>query len=149
MSKIDTVRAAMMQAMKDKNKERKDALSLLLAALKSKQIDKRADLTEEEENAVIFREIKQAQETVDTTPADRTQIVEEAKLRIRVYSEFVPKLMDEEEIRKVITEVLAELQIEAPTAKDKGRIMKTLIPRLKGQADGAVVNAVVSAAMQA
>lgn len=139
MSKIDTVRAAMMQAMKDKNKERKDALSLLLAALKSKQIDKRADLTEEEENAVIFREIKQAQETVDTTPADRTQIVEEAKLRIQVYSEFVPKLMDEEEIRKVITEVLAELQIEAPTAKDKGRIMKTLMPRVKGKADGGLV----------
>ena len=144
MSKIDTVRAAMMQAMKDKNKERKDALSLLLAALKSKQIDKRADLTEEEENAVIFREIKQAQETVDTTPADRTQIVEEAKLRIQVYSEFVPKLMDEEEIRKVITEVLAELQIEAPTAKDKGRIMKPLMPRVKGKADGGLVNQVLS-----
>ena len=144
MSKIDTVRAAMMQAMKDKNKERKDALSLLLAALKSKQIDKRADLTEEEENAVIFREIKQAQETVDTTPADRTQIVEEAKLRIQVYSEFVPKLMNEEEIRKVITEVLAELQIEASTAKDKGRIMKTLMPRVKGKADGGLVNQVLS-----
>ncbi len=144
MSKIDTVRAAMMQAMKDKNKERKDALSLLLAALKSKQIDKRADLTEEEENAVIFREIKQAQETVDTTPADRTQIVEEAKLRIQVYNEFVPKLMDEEEIRKVITEVLAELQIKAPTAKDKGRIMKTLMPRVKGKADGGLVNQVLS-----
>ena len=144
MSKIDTVRAAMMQAMKGKNKERKDALSLLLAALKSKQIDKRADLTEEEENAVIFREIKQAQETVDTTPADRTQIVEEAQLRIQVYSEFVPKLMDEEEIRKVITELLAELQIEAPTAKDKGRIMKTLMPRVKGKADGGLVNQVLS-----
>ena len=144
MSKIDTVRAAMMQAMKDKDKERKDALSLLLSALKSKQIDKRADLTEEEENAVIFREIKQAQETVDTTPADRTQIIDEAKLRIRVYSEFVPKLMDEEEIRKVITEVLAELQIEAPTAKDKGRIMKTLMPRVKGKADGGLVNQVLS-----
>ena len=144
MSKIDTVRAAMMQAMKDKNKERKDALSLLLAALKSKQIDKRAELTEEEENAVIFREIKQAQETVDTTPAERTQIIEEAKLRIQVYSEFVPKLMDEDKIRKVITEVLAELQIEAPTAKDKGRIMKTLMPRVKGKADGGLVNQVLS-----
>ncbi len=144
MSKIDTVRAAMMQAMKDKDKERKDALSLLLSALKSKQIDKRADLTEEEENAVIFREIKQAQETVDTTPADRTQIIDEAKMRIQVYSEFVPKLMDEEEIRKVITEVLAELQIEAPTAKDKGRIMKTLMPRVKGKADGGLVNQVLS-----
>ena len=144
MSKIDTVRSAMMQAMKDKDKARKDALSLLLAALKNKAIDKRADLTEEEENAVIFREIKQAQETVDTMPADRAQIIEEAKLRISVYSEFVPKLMDEAEIREVITAVLAELAIEKPTAKDKGRIMKTLMPRVKGKADGSLVNQVLS-----
>ena len=143
MSKIDTVRAAMMQAMKDKDKARKDALSLLLAALKNKAIDKRADLTEEEENAVIFREIKQAQETVDTTPADRTQIIEEAKLRISVYSEFVPKLMDENEIAEVVKAVLAELAIEAPTVKDKGRIMKTLMPRVKGKADGSLVNQVL------
>jgi len=143
VSKIDTVRAAMMQAMKDKDKARKDALSLLLAALKNKAIDKRADLTEEEENAVIFREIKQAQETVDTTPADRTQIIEEAKLRISVYSEFVPKLMDENEIAEVVRAVLAELAIEAPTVKDKGRIMKTLMPRVKGKADGSLVNQVL------
>ena len=144
MSKIDTVRAAMMQAMKDKDKPRKDALSLLLSALKSKAIDKRVDLTEEEENAVIFREIKQAQETVDTTPADRTEIIEEARLRMQVYSEFVPKLMDEGEIREVIAAVLAELEIAQPTAKDKGRIMKTLMPRVKGKADGALVNKVLS-----
>ena len=144
MSKIDTVRAAMMQAMKDKDKPRKDALSLLLSALKSKAIDKRVDLTEEEENAVIFREIKQAQETVDTTPADRTDIIEEARLRIAVYGEFVPKLMDEGEIREVIAAVLAELEIAQPTAKDKGRIMKTLMPRVKGKADGALVNKVLS-----
>ena len=144
MSKIDTVRSAMMQAMKDKDKARKDALSLLLAALKNKAIDKRADLTEEEENAVIFREIKQAQETVDTTPADRVQIIEEARLRMNVYSEFAPKLMDEAEIREIITAVLAELAIEKPTAKDKGRIMKTLMPRVKGKADGGLVNQVLS-----
>ena len=131
MSKIDTVRAAMMQAMKDKDKERKDALSLLLSALKSKQI------------AVIFREIKQAQETIDTTPADRVQTIEEAKLRMKVYGEFVPKLMDEDEIRAIIKEVLAELQIDQPTVKDKGRIMKTLMPRVKGKADGGLVNQVL------
>ena len=144
MSKIDTVRAAMMQAMKDKDKARKDALSLLLSALKSKMIDKRADLTEEEENAVIFREIKQAQETVEATPADRTDIIEEAKLRISVYSEFAPRLMDEGEIRAEIDAVLAELAIAQPTAKDKGKIMKTLMPRVKGKADGALVNRVLS-----
>ena len=143
MSKIDTVRAAMMQAMKDKDKARKDALSLLLSALKSKMIDKRADLTEEEENAVIFREIKQAQETLDTTPADRADIIGEAKLRIGVYSEFAPKLMDEGEIRAQIDAVLAELDIDQPTAKDKGRIMKTLMPRVKGKADGTLVNRVL------
>ena len=143
MSKIDTVRAAMMQAMKDKNKARKDALSLLLSALKNKAIDKRADLTEEEENAVIFREIKQAQETIDTTPADRVQTIEEAKLRMSVYSEFVPKLMGEEEIREVVAAVLAELGIEKPTAKEKGKIMKTLMPRVKGKADGSLVNQVL------
>ncbi|MBQ4264288.1 MAG: GatB/YqeY domain-containing protein [Clostridia bacterium] len=144
MSKIDTVRTAMMQAMKDKDKARKDALSLLLSALKSKAIDKRADLTEEEENAVIFREIKQAQETMDTTPADRTQIIEEAKMRISVYSEFAPKLMDESEIRAAIETVLADLAIEKPTAKDKGRIMKALMPRVKGKADGGLVNQLLS-----
>ena len=143
MSKIDTVRAAMMQAMKDKDKARKDALSLLLSALKNKAIDKRADLTEDEENAVIFREIKQAQETIDTTPADRVQTIEEAKLRMSVYSEFVPKLMGEDEIREVILAVLAELAIEKPTAKDKGKIMKTLMPRVKGKADGSLVNQVL------
>ena len=143
MSKIDTVRAAMMQAMKDKDKARTDALSLLLSALKSKMIDKRADLTEEEENAVIFREIKQAQETLDTTPADRADIIGEAKLRISVYSEFAPKLMDEGEIRAQIDAVLAELDIAQPTAKDKGRIMKTLMPRVKGKADGTLVNRVL------
>lgn len=73
MSKIDTVRAAMMQAMKDKNKERKESLSMLLSALKNKAIDKRADLTEEEENAVVLKEIKQCQEAIDTPPrAGRT-----------------------------------------------------------------------------
>ena len=144
MSKIDTIRAAMMQAMKDKDKPRKDALSLLLSALKSKQIDKRADLTEEEENDVIFHEIKQAKETISTTPTDHVQIIEEAQLRVDVYSEFVPKLMDEAEIREVITAVLAELEIEAPTAKDKGRIMKVLMPRVKGKADGGLVNRVLT-----
>ena len=75
MSKIDVVRSAMMQAMKDKDKERKESLSLLLSALKNKAIDKRADLTEEEENAVILKEIKQCQEAIDTAPAGRDDVI--------------------------------------------------------------------------
>lgn len=143
MSKIDVVRKAMMDALKAGDKPRKEALSLLLSALKAKNIDKRADLTEDEENAVVYKEIKEAQETLDTTPADRAEIIDECRLRIAVYSEFAPKRMDEGEIRAVIAETLAELGIDAPTARDKGRLMKVLMPRLNGKAEGRLVNQLV------
>ena len=63
MSKIDEVRAEMVTAMKNKDKERKDSLSMLLSALKNKAIDKREDLTPDEENEVIKKEIRQTKET--------------------------------------------------------------------------------------
>lgn len=148
MSKIDEVRKAMVQAMKDKNKERKDSLSMLLSALKNKAIDKREDLTETEENEVVLKEIKQTKETLDSTPANRTDIIEECKNRIAVYEEFAPKMMDEAEIKEVISSVLAELGIEKPTNKDKGKIMKLLMPKVKGKADGKLVNQIVGTMMQ-
>ena len=140
MAKVDVVRAAMVQAMKNGEKERKNALSMLLSALKNATIDKRADLTDEESDVVIRKEIKQTQETLESTPADRTDIIDQCKLRISVYEEFVPKMMEVDEIKTVIEKVLADLGIEAPTMKDKGKIMKVLMPLVKGKADGKVVN---------
>ena len=144
MGKIDEVRSAMMQAMKSGEKERKSALSMLLSALKQKQIDKREELTAEEENAIVLREIKQAQETVETAPVDRTDIIDEAKFRISVMQEFAPKMMDEDEILESVNKVIADLGIEHPSAKDKGNVMKNLMPLVKGKAEGSLVNAVVS-----
>ena len=107
MSRIETVRAAMMQAMKDHDKERKEALSLLLSALKNKAIDKRADLTEDEENAVVLREIKQCQESIEQANG-REDIIAENTLRMKVYQEFAPKMMSEDEVEAEVTAVLAE-----------------------------------------
>ena len=78
MSMIDTVRAAMVTAMKEHDKERKESLSMLLSALKNKQIDKREDLTEAEEFEVVKKEIKQTKETMELAPADREDIKESA-----------------------------------------------------------------------
>ena len=69
MSKIEEVRGDMVKAMKAGDKETKETLSMLLAALKNKAIDKREDLTEAEEIQVILKEIKQTKETLDMTPA--------------------------------------------------------------------------------
>ena len=148
MSKIDEVRKAMVEAMKAGNKERKESLSMLLSALKNKAIDKREDLTEAEENEVVLKEIKQTKETLEMTPADREDLVNECQNRIAVYEEFAPKMLGEEEIKEVIQGVLTELGIDAPTGKDRGKIMKVLMPKVKGIADGKLVNQVLAGMMQ-
>ena len=147
MSKIDEVRSAMVAAMKAKDKDTKETLSALLAALKNKAIDKRADLTEEEEVQVILKEIKQTKETLEMTTADRTDIIEECEKRIAVLEQYAPKMMDEAEIKEVIAGVLSGLGIDAPTPKDKGRIMKKLMPKVKGKADGKLVNDILTGMM--
>lgn len=149
MSKTDEVRKAMVDAMKAKDKDTKDTLSLLLAALKNKAIDKRADLTEEEEVQVILKEIQQTKESLEMTPSDRTDMIEECKRRLAVLETFAPKMMDADEIKAVVESVLSELGITAPTAKDKGRIMKELMPKVKGKADGKLVNEIVGSYMTA
>ena len=148
MSKIELVRTAMVEAMKAKDKDRKDSLSMLLSALKNAEIDKRSPLTEDEANAVIKKELKQTKETMDTAPADRTDIIEEARKRMEVYQEFAPADLTVDQITEIINGVLKELEMEAPTAKDKGRIMKVLMPLVKGKADGKVVNEVLAGMMK-
>ena len=148
MSMTDKVRAEMVTAMKNKDKERKDSLSMLLSALKNKAIDKREDLTETEEFEVVNKEIKQTKETMETAPADRADIIEQCKSRLAVYQEFAPAQMREEEIKAVVQEVLSGLGIENPTGKDKGKVMKELMPKVKGRADGGLVNKIVGELLQ-
>ena len=148
MSKIEEVRGDMVKAMKAGDKETKETLSMLLAALKNKAIDKRDDLTEEEETQVIMKEIKQTKETLEMTPSDRTEIIEDCNKRLAVLEQYAPKMMDEAEIRDVISATLKEVGVEAPTAKDKGKIMKVLMPKVKGKADGKLVNELLSTFMQ-
>ena len=130
----------MMEAMKKRDKDRKDALSMLLSALKNKAIDKRADLTEAEEFEVVKKEIKQ---TMELAPADRDDIREACRIRLAVYQEFAPEEMSEEAIRAQVKEVLETLGITEPSGKDKGKVMKELMPRVKGKADGGLVNKIV------
>ena len=144
MSKSEEVRSAMVAAMKAGDKPTKESLSMLLSALKNKAIDKRADLTEEEEIQVVLKEIKQTKETLEMTPSDRADIIDECTRRIAVLEQYAPKLMDEEEIRHMINATLSELGIDSPTAKDKGRIMKVLMPKVKGKADGKLVNQMIT-----
>lgn len=144
MSKIDVVRSDMMAAMKAGEKEKKNALSALLTALKNAAIDKRSDLTQEEEDSIVLKEIKVLKESIESSPADRTEFIEDCQFRIDVMQAYAPIFMSEDEINATIQGVLDELGITTPAAKDKGNIMKNLMPKVKGKADSALVNQMVS-----
>ena len=143
MSKQELVRNEMVKAMKEKDKDKKDTLALLLAALKNAEIDKMRVLSPEEEDAVVQKEIKQTKETLEMTPADRTDIIRQCNNRLAVLQQFAPQMMDEAEIENVISDVLNDLGLNDPTKREKGKIMKVLMPQVKGKADGKLVNAIL------
>ena len=137
---LEEIKKDMIAALKSGDKDKKDTLSLLVSALNSKAKEKLADLTEVEELAVLQKELKQTKETLQFAGNDRTDIIEKCNFRISIIETYLPKQMDETDIRQIIDEVISNLSIETITKGDKGRIMKDLMPRVRGKADGKLVN---------
>ena len=140
---VTKIREEMNKALKDGNKPRKDTLSMLVSALDLAAKEKRSELTENEEFAVLQKEVKQTRETLDMTPSDRIELIEKCKSRIAVVEEFLPTQMGEVEIKEVIHSVMTDLGLNSISKADKGKIMKVLMPKVKGKADGKLVNSVL------
>lgn len=132
----------MIAAMKARDKVRKDAISALVSAAKKVAIDEgcRDDIKDELVDRVILKEIKSVKEQLETCPESRADLREEYQARYDIFMEYAPQMMSEEEVKKFITEKFAE----AVASKNKGLIMKTVMPELKGKAEGSVINQVVA-----
>ena len=139
---FETLQKDMVAAMKARDKERKESISSLISAVKKVAIDegKRDNIEEELVDRVILKELKTAKEQLDSCPADRTDLIEEYQNRYNVIKEYAPAMMSEEEVRALIMEQFADVV----ASKNKGMIMKNVMPELKGKADGKVINEVVS-----
>lgn len=143
----DTVQKQMIEAMKQGDKARKLALSGLMSALKNKEIELRGkgEMNTEAEVQVVSKLVKQTKESLDTCPKDRTDIIEKLTLELEVYESFMPAQMSKEEIHDTIERLLDHMGIlQTASPKDKGRIMKELMPMVKGKADGKLVNEILS-----
>ena len=140
---LEILNREMIAAMKEHNKIRKEVISSLIGAVKKVAIDKKCkdNITEDLVNEVILKEKKTVQEMVDTCPADRVETLEEYKTRMAIIEEFAPQMMSEEEVRKAVYNIIASVDIPH---SGKGYIMKAVMPRLKGKADGKLINKVVS-----
>lgn len=132
----------MIAAMKAKDKPRKEAISALVSAVKKAGIDAgcREDIPESMVDQVILKEQKTAKEQLDTCPAERTDLKAEYQFRYDVISEYAPQLMSADEVKAFLEEKFADLL----ATKNKGMIMKNVMPELKGKADGKVINQVVA-----
>lgn len=132
----------MIAAMKERNKARKDAISTLVSAAKKVAIDEgtRDNISEEIVDRVILKEIKTVKEQIDTCPASREDLLSEYQARLDVFQEYAPKMLSAQEVEALLTEKYADLIAQ----KNKGLIMKTVMPELKGKAEGSVINQVVA-----
>ena len=141
---LDILQKEMIAAMKDHNKIRKETISSLIGAVKKAAIDKKCkdNITEELVNEVLLKEKKTMQEMIDTCPAERIELLEEYKTRMAIIDEFVPKMMSEDEVRQAINHLIAT--VDGIEYGNKGSVMKAVMPRLKGKADGKLINQIVS-----
>ena len=133
---MEQLQKDMIAAMKAKDKPRKEAISSLVSAVKKAAIDAgcRDDIKEDMVDQVILKE------QIDTCPAEREDLKAEYQFRYDVIQEYAPSLMSEEEIRNFIMEKFADIVAQ----KNKGMIMKNVMPELKGKADGKLINQVVA-----
>ena len=137
-----TLQKDMIQAMKDHDKVRKDAISTLVSAAKKLAIDAgcREDIPDDMTDQAILKEIKSVKEQIDTCPDSRAELKAEYEARLKVFEEYAPKMLSADEVEAVLKDKFAEVIASG----NKGQIMKAVMPELKGKADGKVINEVIS-----
>lgn len=139
---LKTLQTAMIAAMKAKDKPRKEAISSLVSAVKKVAIDEgcRDDIKADLVDRVILKELKSVKEMIDTCPDARTDLKEAYQFRYDVINEYAPKQLSADEIKAFIEEKFADVI----ATKNKGMIMKNVMPALRGKADGKLINQIVA-----
>lgn len=141
---LEKLQAEMVAAMKSNDKLRKEVLSSAIAAVKKAAIDKRMkdNITEELVDEVLTKEKKTMQEMIDTCPEDRVDLLIAYNSKYMIISEYAPTFItDESKIKNMVIDAVTDIEL---SIKNKGVIMKTVMPVLKGKVDMKVANKVIT-----
>ena len=129
-------------AMKNQNKDLLNVVRMVKGAIQLEEINKKRDLTDDEVVAVIAKQIKTRKETIgDLEKSGRTDLIKQTEKEISILEKYMPAMMTEEEICKVIDQVFSE--VNPISAADTGKVMGKISPLLKGKADMSLVNKLV------
>lgn len=145
MSLKERLAADFKDALKSKDEVKKNVVNMARAAIKQYEVDNRKELDEEGVLAVLSKQVKMRRDALqDFEKAGRTDLLDVYKAEIKILETYLPAQLSPEEVRTVVQETVGELGL-ALEKKNMGQIMKAVMPKVKGKADGAVVkNAVES-----
>lgn len=149
MSLKERLSADFKEALKTKDAIRKNAVNMARAAIKQYEVDHREELDDEGVQEVIAKQVKMRKDALaDFEKAGRTDLLDVYKAEIDILQSYLPKQLSEDEVRAIVTKAMEEAGI-APEKKNMGMIMKTVMPLVKGKADGGIVKKVVDSMINA
>lgn len=142
LSLSEQIMSDMKEAMKARDKVRLDTVRMIKSALMNEKIKAGHDLTAEEELTVLSREKKQREESIEEfTKANRKDLADETKQELAIVESYLPKQMTQEELNQAVSSAIAEANAQGKS--DFGKVMKILMPKIKGKADGKAASDVV------
>ena len=142
MSIKDTLMADMKTAMKAKQADRLTVIRSIRSAIRQIEIDKKVDLDDAGVISIISKELKMRQDSLaEFKKADRDDLVQKTEQEIATIMPYLPEQMSEADVRELVKDTIEK--VGAADAKDMGKVMKELMPKVKGKADGKLVNSVV------
>lgn len=142
MSLLDTLNADMKKAMKARDKETLSVVRMVKSSLQNEQIKVGHDLTEDEELTVLAREMKQRKDSKEEfAAANREDLATQLEKEMAILANHMPQQLSAEEVEGIVREVIQETN--ATSKADFGKVMSAVMPKVKGRADGKLVNATV------
>ncbi len=135
----------MVQALKEKDQTKLEVLRFLLSEIKYAEIEKKADLTDEEVIKLLQKEVKKRQEALDLIKkSNRQDIISKEEKQIEIIKSYLPEMISDQELEKVVDEMLSQ----NPTATNPGPIIGQIMSKLKGKVDGGKIASLVTQKLQ-
>lgn len=142
MSLKEKLMEDLKDSMREKNTVKKNTITMVRAEVKQREVDERKDLNDDDVIEVISRQVKEKNNSIEEfKKGDRQDLVDQTLEEIDILLEYLPEQLTEEEVREIVKEVVAE--VEAESMKDMGQVMQATMPKVKGRADGNLVNKIV------
>ncbi|MRX71313.1 GatB/YqeY domain-containing protein [Bacillus lacus] len=144
MSLLERLNHDMKQAMRNREKDKLTVIRMTKAALQNEAIKLgRSELSDTEELTVLSREVKQRKDSLqEFKNADRLDLVENVQAELEILSHYMPQQLTEEELSSIVSETISETG--ASSKSDIGKVMNAIMPKVKGKADGSLVNRLVA-----